>query len=109
FSESEVFNNPFDQFSVWFENAMKCGIKDPFALTLATASKEGMPSARVVYMRDVTERGLVFFTNYESQKGHDLLENPYACANFYWEDLSRQIRFTGRVEKIATSESDDYF
>src|SRR5690606_33575691 len=87
----------------------KCGIKDPFALTLATASKEGMPSARVVYMRDVTERGLVFFTNYESQKGHDLLENPYACANFYWEDLSRQIRFTGRVEKIATSESDDYF
>lgn len=109
FAESDVRSNPIDQFSAWFENAVASGIKDPFALTLATADKNGIPSARVVYMRDVTERGLVFFTNYGSHKGHDLLENPYACANFYWEDLSRQVRFNGRVEKIAGTESDEYF
>lgn len=109
FSENDAKDNPIDQFSMWFENAVSCGIRDPFALTLATANKNGIPSARVVYMRDVTERGLVFFTNYLSQKGHDLFENPYACANFYWEDLSRQVRFTGRVEKVDISESDSYF
>lgn len=109
FSENDAKDNPIDQFSMWFENAVSCGIRDPFALTLATANKNGIPSARVVYMRDVTERGLVFFTNYLSHKGHDLFENPYACANFYWEDLSRQVRFTGRVEKVDISESDSYF
>ena len=109
FTENDVLDNPIDQFSVWFENAVKSGVKDPFALTLATANKEGRPSARVVYMRDVKERGLVFFTNYSSHKGHDLLENPYASANFYWDDLSRQVRFCGRVEKVDSSESDEYF
>ena len=109
FSENDAKDNPIDQFSVWFENAVSGGIKDPFALTLATSNKEGKPSARVVYMRDVTERGLVFFTNYRSHKSHDLLENPYACANFYWEDLSRQVRFTGRVEMVDSEESDTYF
>lgn len=109
FNESDVKENAIDQFTEWFENAVESGIKDPFALTLATASKTGMPSARVVYMRDVSTNGLVFFTNYSSHKGHDLLENPYATANFYWEDLSRQVRFSGKVEKVSKTESDEYF
>ena len=109
FNESDVKEDALDQFAEWFENAVKSGIKDPYALTLATASKTGMPSARVVYMRDISNNGLVFFTNYGSHKGHDLLENPYASANFYWEDLSRQVRFTGKIEKVAKEESDDYF
>lgn len=109
FNESDVKENALDQFSVWFENAVKSGVNDPYAFTLATASKTGIPSARVVYMRDISNNGLVFFTNYSSHKGHDLLENPYACANFYWEDLSRQVRFTGKIEKVSNQESDEYF
>jgi len=109
FDEKDVLKNPIEQFNVWFENAVDSHIQDPFALTLATANKAGVPSARVVYMRNVTDRGLVFFTNYNSRKGQDLLENPIACANFYWEDLYRQVRFVGKVERISAAESDAYF
>lgn len=109
FHEKDVLKDPIEQFNIWFENAVQSHIKDPFALTLATANKDGIPSARVVYMREVTDRGLVFFTNYKSHKGQDLLENPVACANFYWEDLYRQIRLVGKVERVSASESDAYF
>jgi len=109
FTENDVKENAIDQFSEWFENAVKSDIKDPFAFTLATADAHGRPSARVIYMRNITEKGLVFFTNYNSHKGHDLIDNPYACANFYWEDLSRQVRLSGSVEKISDTDSDEYF
>ncbi len=109
FGKKDAANDPFKQFDIWFENTVKAEISDPFAMTLATANTQGIPSARVVYMRNITDQGLVFFTNYASHKGGDLFENPYACANFYWEDLSRQVRFTGRIEKVSTEESDAYF
>jgi|SRR5690554_400296 len=109
FREKDVLKDPIEQFNVWFENAVQSHIKDPFAFTLATANRDGIPSARVVYMRDVTDRGLVFFTNYKSHKGNDLQENPMACANFYWEDLYRQVRLVGQVEHISAAESDAYF
>lgn len=109
FGKKDTAKDPFKQFDLWFENAVKAEITDPYAITLATANQEGIPSARVVYMRNITDQGLVFFTNYSSHKGDDLLENPCACANFYWEDLSRQVRFTGTIEKVSTEESDAYF
>lgn len=109
FSETDTRKDPFDQFDYWFENAVKSDIKDPYAMTLATANTEGIPAARVVYMRNISKAGLVFFTNYTSDKGSDLAANPNACVNFYWEDLSRQVRFTGQVEKVSAEESDTYF
>lgn len=109
FGKKDAASDPFKQFDLWFENAVKAEITDPYAITLATANKEGIPSARVVYMRNITDKGLVFFTNYTSHKGVDLIENPHACANFYWEDLSRQVRFTGKIEKVSSEESDAYF
>lgn len=107
--EAGVDGNPFAQFDHWFEDAVKAAILDPYAMTLATASKAGIPAARMVYMRNISRKGLVFFTNYTSHKGEDLDENPNACVNFYWEELSRQVRITGSVEKVEPSESDEYF
>jgi len=107
--ESEMADSPFGQFEKWFEQALKSEIQEPYALTLATANAKGNPSARVVYMRDITENGISFFTNYKSDKGSDLSENPSCSANFFWMELERQVRFSGRAEKLPTKESDEYF
>ncbi len=107
--ESNMADNPFDQFEKWFEQALKSEIQEPYAFTLATADKDGYPSARVVYMRDVTKRGISFFTNYNSDKGSDLAENPKCTANIFWMELERQVRFTGVAEKLTAEESDAYF
>lgn len=109
FHKNNVKANPIEQFNTWFEDAVKSEIKDPFAFTLATANKNAIPTARVVYMREITSHGMVFFTNYKSHKGEDLIQNPVACANFYWDGLYRQVRFVGNVEKIPSSQSDAYF
>jgi pyridoxamine 5'-phosphate oxidase len=101
--------DPVKQFGLWFEEAVKAEVFDPYAFTLATSGKDGKPSARVVYMRDVSDSGLSFFTNYASDKGRDLEENPWACANFYWSELSRQVRFVGKVAKLPVELSDAYF
>src|SRR5215208_1236123 len=85
--ESNVDPNPFEQFRQWFERAAAAGSKLPNAKTLATATKEGVPSARVVLLKDFDERGFVFYSNYESQKGRELEENPVATLNFYWAVL----------------------
>lgn len=105
----DMMADPVKQFGVWFEEAIKADVFDPYALTLATSGKDGKPSARVVYMRDVTAAGLSFFTNYASDKGRDLDENPWACANVYWSELSRQVRFVGKVTKLPPEVSDAYF
>lgn len=107
--ESDAPESPFRLFEKWFDNVLKAEITDPYAFTLATASADGMPSARVVYMRDISEKGLTCFTNYKSRKGGHLAENPFFCANFYWEDLARQVRFEGNVEKVPEFISDEYF
>ena len=107
--ESNMESNPFKQFEKWFEQALKAEIQEPYAFTLATADGQGFPSARVLYMRDVTPKGISFFTNYRSEKGQELSENPNCSANFFWMELDRQIRFAGRAEKLPVAESDEYF
>ena len=109
-NESNITSNPFDQFEKWFEDASKDSIL-PFvnAMTLSTATKDGRPSARLVLLKDFGDEGFVFFTNYESKKAKELLENPFAALTFYWPALQRQVRVSGQVEKTTETESDEYF
>ena len=92
--------DPIEQFRLWFDLAVASGIKEPNAMTLATAAADGHPSARVVLLKGVDQRGFIFFTNYLSRKGRELHQNPRAALVFYWSQLDRQIRITGRVSKI---------
>lgn len=108
-SENDVQKNPHAQFDLWFKEAVKSEVPEVNAMTLATASKTGRPSARTVLLKNYDEKGFVFFTNYDSAKGHDLNENPQAALLFFWEPLERQVRIVGRVEKITAAESWDYF
>lgn len=107
--ESNVEADPFKQFQKWFERALAAGSKLPNAMTLATATARGVPSARMVLLKDFDERGFVFYTNYESDKGRELDENPVAALVFYWAELDRQVRVTGPVTKTSGQESDEYF
>ncbi len=107
--ESEVEPDPFNQFRKWFERALAEVSKLPNAMTLATATADGVPSARVVLLKDFDERGFVFYTNYESDKGRTLDENPAAALVFYWAELDRQVRISGPVTKTTRAESDEYF
>jgi pyridoxamine 5'-phosphate oxidase len=112
--EPDAHPDPFEQFERWFADAVRAGLEEANAMTLATATNEGAPSARMVLMKSVDaapggERGFTFFTNYESRKSRELDENPRAALVFYWKELSRQVRATGRVEKISAAESDAYF
>ena len=108
-AEAEVKQNPFDQFAAWWDAAIHAAIDEVNAMTLATASPDGMPAARIVLLKGFDKRGFVFFTNYESFKGQQLAENPRACLVFFWKELERQVRITGLVEKTSPQESDDYF
>jgi pyridoxamine 5'-phosphate oxidase len=107
--EADVAADPFEQFNTWWEDAEKSELDELNAMTLATASKEGIPSARIVLLKSVTEAGFVFFSNYNSAKGKELEENPNASLVFFWKELERQIRISGKVEKISAAESDEYF
>lgn len=106
---ADVNENPFHQFSTWLQNALDCELKEPYAMTLATASRSGRPSARTVLLRQFDENGAVFFSNYDSHKGEDLAENPFAELLFFWAELEQQVRISGRVEKLTESESTEYF
>jgi pyridoxamine 5'-phosphate oxidase len=108
-SEKEVLQDPILQFEKWWQDAMSSGIEEPNAMTLATASIDGIPSARIVLLKGFSEKGFCFFTNYSSFKGLQLLENPRACLVFFWMELQRQVRITGLVGKLSEKESDDYF
>ncbi len=101
--------DPLTQFALWFSDAERAGIKMPNAMTLATATRDGLPSARMVLLKGFDNQSFTFFTNYESEKGRELAENPYAALVFYWEPLNRQIRITGQVAKVTPAESDEYF
>lgn len=107
---SQVPNDPFVLFTNWFQQAQgQAGLPDPTAFTLATVGSNGQPHQRIVLLKQVDASGFVFFTNYHSQKGHDLAANPLASMHFAWLSLERQVRIEGRVEKIATDVSASYF
>ncbi|MEN0050384.1 MAG: pyridoxamine 5'-phosphate oxidase [Bacteroidota bacterium] len=101
--------NPLTQFKTWLDFAIKSKIKEPNAMTLATITKEDRPAARIVLLKGIREDGLVFYTNYESRKGEELVANPYAALVFNWLDLEKQIRIEGKVEKLTHQESESYF
>jgi pyridoxamine 5'-phosphate oxidase len=108
-AEKDVHPNAIDQFARWWNEALKSKIDEVNAMTLATASRDGLPSARIVLLKGYDENGFVFYTNYNSFKGQQLAENPRACLVFFWKELERQVRITGLVEKISSAESDEYF
>lgn len=105
----DAAENAMEQFEKWWQEALKSEIEEVNAMTLATASADGLPAARIVLLKGYHEAGFQFFTNYESFKGRQLLENPRACLVFFWKELERQIRITGLVEKLSEKESNDYF
>ncbi len=107
--ESDVPSNPLTLFAHWYLAAEAAELLEPSAMTLATASADGTPDARIVLMRGFDERGFVFFTNYQSGKAAQLSQNPQAAVVFHWAPLLRQIRIAGRVEKVSPEESDVYF
>jgi pyridoxamine 5'-phosphate oxidase len=108
-TEEAVDADPVRQFRAWYEHAVAAGVEQPEVVTLATATPDGRPSARVVLLRGFDERGFVFFTNYDSRKGRELAANPQAALAFYWARVDRQVRVEGRVEKTTAEESDAYF
>jgi pyridoxamine 5'-phosphate oxidase len=107
-NEADADPDPFRQFSRWFEQVSGLE-KDPTAMTIATATRDGRPSARMVLLKGVDERGFVFFTNYESRKALEIDETGLASLLFYWPSLERQVRVEGRVERVSDAESDAYF
>ncbi|KAF8582816.1 pyridoxamine 5'-phosphate oxidase [Ramaria rubella] len=106
---SSVQSSPFTQFDEWFVSASASGVKEPEAMSLSTCTPAGIPSSRIVLLKQVDARGFVFFTNYTSRKSRELAQNPHAALAFYWKEVSRQIRVVGRVEKVSKQESDAYF
>ena len=108
-NERELDADPVAELRAWLEEARAAGIELPEAMTLATATADGAPSARMVLLKDADERGLSFFTNYESRKGVELAENPRAALVVYWHALGRQVRVEGSVERLPAAESDAYF
>jgi len=108
-SKDQVNKNPIEQFKQWFKQASKFEIPEVNAMTIATASPGGFPSARIVLLKEVDENGFVFFTNYDGRKGKELEQNPKAALLFFWIELEQQIRIEGIVEKTSEKESDAYF
>jgi pyridoxamine 5'-phosphate oxidase len=107
--EAAAHPDPIEQFRRWFEEALAANLYEPNAMTLATATREGRPSARVVLVKGFDERGFVFYTNYEGRKARELEENPYCALVFYWGELERQVRVEGRAGRVIKEESDAYY
>ncbi|WP_026310014.1 pyridoxamine 5'-phosphate oxidase [Niabella aurantiaca] len=108
-SETDVAADPISQFNSWWQEAIKSQLSEVNAMTLATADANGIPDARIVLLKGISDKGFVFFTNYQSRKGKELEENPNACLVFFWKELERQVRVTGTVSKVSKEESDRYF
>ncbi len=107
--ETDVDADPFRQFHAWMREAIEAQVPEPTAMTLATADASGRPSARIMLLKGLDERGFVFFTNYASRKGGELGAVPRAALVFFWKELERQVRVEGTVEKVSAAESDEYF
>jgi len=108
-NEEGAAADPIKQFTFWWDEAVKSEIDEVNAMTLATATKDGLPSARIVLLKGYDEKGFVFFTNYNSDKGKELEANPHAALVFFWKELERQVRIEGMVEKISAAENDAYY
>jgi len=108
-TEDNINPNPFKQFDIWFEEAKKIGLKDPNAMNVASSSKDGIPSSRMVLLKSHDENGFVFYTNYTSRKSKEIIDNPHVALNFFWDALERQVRVEGKIEKIDSKISDEYF
>ncbi|MFD2864003.1 pyridoxamine 5'-phosphate oxidase [Mucilaginibacter antarcticus] len=108
-TEKETSQTPFKQFEKWFDQAIEAKVLEPNAMTLATASADGRPSARVVLLKGVDANGFAFYTNYLSRKGKELTKNPNAAVVFFWGELERQVRIEGTIEKLGKEQSEKYF
>jgi pyridoxamine 5'-phosphate oxidase len=108
-SEQNCDSNPIIQFECWFKDAQAADLKEPNAMLLATATAGGQPSARVVLLKEVSDLGFVFYTNYGSRKAQEIETNPFAALTFYWPELGRQVRIEGRVRRVSREQSAAYF
>lgn len=108
-SEDEIADDPIEQFAIWFRQALAADLPDANAMTLATASAKGKPSARIVLLKGFDQLGFRFYTNYQSRKGRELEENPHASLCFFWPELERQVRIEGEVKKMSREDSAAYF
>ena len=108
-TEENINKNPFKQFELWFEEAKLIGLKDPNAMNVASCSMDGVPSSRMVLLKAYDEEGFIFYTNYNSRKGVEVISNPKVALNFFWDALERQIRIEGEIYKIDREKSDQYF
>ena len=108
-SETEVPRDPMPLFQLWFDQAVQAQCPEPNSMTLATADQAGNPSARIVLLKGADQNGFTFFTNYQSQKGHELAMRPQAALLFHWHELERQVRIKGIAEPVSATESDEYF
>lgn len=107
--ESDVADDPMDQFTRWFEEALKAEVNEPNAMSVATVGEDGRPTSRIVLVKQFDARGFTWYTNYDSQKGKQLASKPFAALLFFWSELERQVRIEGRVERTSAEESDKYF
>jgi pyridoxamine 5'-phosphate oxidase len=107
--ERDVDPDPIRQFERWFADAAAARVPEPNAMTLSTASRDGVPSARIVLLKGVDANGFAFYTDYRSRKGAELAENPLAALTFLWKEIERQVRITGSVSRVSTEESEAYF
>lgn len=108
-TETDVLANPIDQFVKWFDEALSAEVPEANAMSVSTVDANGRPSSRILLIKDVDRHGFTWFTNYESRKGTELAQNPYAALLFYWIPLERQVRIEGRVERIPEADSEAYF
>ncbi|HWB94805.1 MAG TPA: pyridoxamine 5'-phosphate oxidase [Puia sp.] len=108
-SEKDALKDPFSQFDKWWQETIRSGVDEPNAMTLATASADGMPDARIVLLKGFDTQGFTFFTNYNSAKGMQMLENPRAALVFFWKELERQVRISGLISLTTAKISDEYF
>jgi pyridoxamine 5'-phosphate oxidase len=107
--KADVLLDPIAQFQQWFDAALKANVPEPNAMHVSTVTAEGRPDGRIVLLKDVSDAGFAFYTNYESRKGRELIGHPFATLTFFYPELERQIRIEGRVEKVSAEESDAYF
>lgn len=108
-SEADVSRDPIEQFLIWFQQALKAGIPEANAMSVATVGADGRPSSRILLIKDVDQNGFTWFTNYASRKGRELQANPYAALLFHWIGLERQVRIEGKVERLPDEQNDAYF